>query len=99
MALRQVRGIFPGLLSQEDPGFDVYHYLDVLPLQGKVTESGLVTVPVAGPVGGRPGDAIASPTDVPSGPLTKEAAKQGEPETGKPFPWVPVAALAALLFL
>jgi hypothetical protein len=48
MALRQTRGVVPGILSQEDPGNVVFHYLDRAPTGGKVSASGLITGPLTG---------------------------------------------------
>lgn len=95
--LRETRGLYPGLLAQEEPGNTVKHYLVDLPPQGRITESGLITVPIAGDVGGAPDGRISDmlPYAIPAGDQTVESTKQGET---RPTSNLFLLGAAALLF-
>lgn len=104
MALRQVRGIYPGLLDQVKPGIMVVNTLDNLPPQGKVTRSGLIVAPISSDVqgdgdpivSGVSGHAVTEPvTMTPIGMETRQAAQQDT----RALPWwllLPLAAIALL---
>lgn len=105
MAQRQVRGIVPGLLDQPSPGYLSLNYLEDFPPQGKITASGLITVPIAGDPVGAQGDPIVQgvrgkygldPVNV-LATDTRQASDQGTGTT--PFPWLLAVALAAVAVL
>jgi len=50
MGLRAVRGVYPGLLSQEAPEIKAAHYMVDLPIEGKNPRGGIITVPIAGEI-------------------------------------------------
>lgn len=102
MAYRKVRGIYPGLLDQVQPGVISYHYLDRLPAQGKTTKSGLIVAPISREIAAGTGDplvtgvmqqrAVPEPVSFPIAQQTRQASQQQTP-----FPlWIGLALLALL---
>lgn len=80
MAVRQVRGFFPGTLAQPRITAFVHEGLPNDPAGGKITVSGLITVPLTGP--GRLGPALQDPVTMqvpvgilPTGSQTREASR------------------------
>ena len=104
MAQRKVRGIVPGLFDQATPGFLSLNYLEDFPPQGKVTASGLITVPFAGDPVGPPGDPIVTGVSRKVGidnPVTVTATQTRDAanQESKPFPWLLALAAAAAAVL
>lgn len=50
MGLRAVRGVVPGVLSQEEPSIKAAHYMVDLPLEGRNPRGGIITAPIAGEI-------------------------------------------------
>lgn len=100
MAVREVRGIFPGFLAQEDPTVTVNQGVspsEDLGVQGRITPSGIVTVPVStGFIGPVATDPVFDVSTAPTGNQTKEGAGQKDPFGGNALI---VAGLLVIVFL
>lgn len=103
MALREERGIVPTVFDGEDNNYNVF-LTPEFPPEGKITPSGIITVPVADAesatlfklIGGdNPAVIAEKQADIPSGTETKEVAAQ-KGNTSDVWLW---ALIAAAIFI